>query len=72
LPSFVVATGTGATLLVDNVERPVRVLDEHGCPDPVIVAALAAVRRPDEARPRPLYLKPPDAAPAPPPLPRQP
>jgi tRNA threonylcarbamoyladenosine biosynthesis protein TsaB len=71
LPPFEVATGTGAPLLVDHLRQDILVLDQQDCPDPVIVATLASQKNPDEARPRPLYLKPPDAAPAPPPLPRR-
>jgi tRNA threonylcarbamoyladenosine biosynthesis protein TsaB len=72
LPPFTAVTGTGASAIAAHLEGHISVRDAGGCPDPVVIARLSAARSADDAPPKPLYLKPPDAAPAPPPLPRQP
>ena len=72
--AFDAVTGSGATLIRDRQPevpaRSLRVLGTDGCPDPVMVARLAARQQPGDATPTPLYVRPPDAAPAGPPLPR--
>jgi tRNA threonylcarbamoyladenosine biosynthesis protein TsaB len=75
LPAFDLVVGSGAPLIVEAMAGcgagSSMILDTMGCPDPVVLAQLAAKRRPDEAMPVPLYIKAPDAAPARPPIPRR-
>lgn len=75
LADFDAVIGSGARSIVDRLSgdatRELHVLGSEGSADPVMVARLAARKTPEDATPTPLYLKPPDAVPAGPPLTRR-
>jgi len=65
LPEGAALAGSGAAkILAAGTRDDFRVLHEAGWPDIAAVARLGAAAVPGEARPEPLYLRPPDAAPA--------
>ncbi|HZP20841.1 MAG TPA: tRNA (adenosine(37)-N6)-threonylcarbamoyltransferase complex dimerization subunit type 1 TsaB [Bauldia sp.] len=55
--------GSGAAAIAAAAPAPVAILHEERYPDIATLLAMARAAPPDAARPRPLYLRPPDARP---------